>query len=1214
MDDDGEFALNLEAPPTLLTVSVESAPLRRRSLVLPAAAASPAAQPDNTVASASEAAVVPVVPRAESRRHHGTSGGARVPTPAVYPMATKLATSTQLKTPSAAPTNVTVQAQLRTKDPNSEPIDVDRSDAIGSGSALDKGPDIMAARVISESLEHGSAVVARHHDATRTPPASGTPAAHISSSSLLASAPARAVHTDVHAADPAVAAFARRSTSGGTLKRARVRDAQSAAAVATASADTFDALGLDARLVSKVCADVHGSHSHAAAARAAALQQPRGTGVGDAPAAGAVASTSAVSGIARGHLRDGFGLSRPTRVQRLVIPAALAGESVLARSETGSGKTLAFLLPIAHALLRAVGEAVGTAGGAEWAAAAALEGGGGAGPRAPRAALGTLAIILAPTRELCQQIYGVAARLLQPFPTIVPGIVAGGEKRKSEKARLRRGCALLVATPGRLLDHLRTTEAFDASRLAFLVLDEADRLLDLGFGGQVADIVAALRAQAARAATSGGRSSSASSWQTFLLSATLSPSVRELARAVLRPGETAQLVDAALSSAVDEPDVDDDEDGADAGGEAADSGNNTSNTAATTTSQAPATPPPATDVLSLTAPAQLTQAYSIVALKWRLVTLLAAVVDAAVRASKARRAVAAAAADASGADRPAATVGAKIIVFLSTTDAVDLHFHLFSALLPYMLPQGMLQRHGASSSVTAFSLHRLHGAMPQSVRTASFRAFAAAGSGLLLATDVAARGLDLPSVDAIIQADAPSDTLDYVHRVGRTGRRGEAGRALLLLQPHEAPYAALLGAAGLALAQEDAAPMLAALSRTTVPISMLEHLMTAHNGDAQKPAGSADATTPAAARDIGAADNADGSRGAAASIARIHGLVEAAERAGRGSGKSEGGAASAGSSMARRGEMHAVLWQAIAEEVVAHTGSLPSGAGALSGITLRVPQAATPAASQEHSDDRATASLTATTPVAAKSSSSSVLTLADLARAAFTSFVRAYATHDRSVRHIFHPRALHLGHAAKAFGLREPPTSVVSRDKKRSQWQDAAATAGAAVSAKRQRTDGGDAYVNAASAGDGRAQSGQSRRARSSTGALHWGGGGGSDGTAGPAASHASPPAAMHGRPPASAAGASAAAHISSKGSTGSSALPAAPRVSQSVSHRVRHAAPEFAGQRPAVGASSAGGGGGAVAAGATDSAAAATRQRRAQLHGAARAAQKKAAVSEFAA
>jgi hypothetical protein len=165
-----------------------------------------------------------------------------------------------------------------------------------------------------------------------------------------------------------------------------------------AACETFSELGLDARIVAKLTADaptpVAGRVAPASSAGAGSSTSGAPGGAhrasragGDAAAAGP--SSSAAAGVVRGHLRDGFGLKRPTRVQRLVVPRALTGTSLCVRSETGSGKTLAFLAPIVQSLLPLVDR--GTLARED----------------------GTLAIVLTPTRELCGQIFTVASRLLQ---------------------------------------------------------------------------------------------------------------------------------------------------------------------------------------------------------------------------------------------------------------------------------------------------------------------------------------------------------------------------------------------------------------------------------------------------------------------------------------------------------------------------------------------------------------------------------------------------------------------------------------------------------------------------------------------------------------------------------------------------------------------------------------------------------------------------------
>lgn len=105
---------------------------------------------------------------------------------------------------------------------------------------------------------------------------------------------------------------------------------------------------------------------------------------------------------------------------------------------------------------------------------------------------GTHAIIVSPTRELALQIHNVLKQLSQPFPKIVSTLIMGGEKKKSEKARLRKGVTIVIATPGRLLDHMQTTSAFIYSNTQYLILDEADRLLDLGFEKELRQIITSI--------------------------------------------------------------------------------------------------------------------------------------------------------------------------------------------------------------------------------------------------------------------------------------------------------------------------------------------------------------------------------------------------------------------------------------------------------------------------------------------------------------------------------------------------------------------------------------------------------------------------------------------------------------------------------------------------------------------------------------------------
>uniref|UniRef100_A0A8C3QZ63 ATP-dependent RNA helicase n=1 Tax=Cyanoderma ruficeps TaxID=181631 RepID=A0A8C3QZ63_9PASS len=173
-----------------------------------------------------------------------------------------------------------------------------------------------------------------------------------------------------------------------------------------------------------------------------------------------------------------------TSVQKQTIPVLLQGRDALVRSQTGSGKTLAYGIPLVQSLQ-------------------GMESKIQVGPTA-------LNIFLA------LQSFDTIQKLLKPFTWIVPGVLMGGEKRKSEKARLRKGINILISTPGRLVDHIKSTECIHFHRTQWLIIDEADRILDLGFEKDVAVILNALNAER-------------ETRQNVLLSATLTEGVTRLA-------------------------------------------------------------------------------------------------------------------------------------------------------------------------------------------------------------------------------------------------------------------------------------------------------------------------------------------------------------------------------------------------------------------------------------------------------------------------------------------------------------------------------------------------------------------------------------------------------------------------------------------------------------------------------------------------------------
>ncbi|KAG2489609.1 hypothetical protein HYH03_011889 [Edaphochlamys debaryana] len=514
-----------------------------------------------------------------------------------------------------------------------------------------------------------------------------------------------------------------------------------------------------------------GSLTHAAAAA-------------NAMAAGADAAAGwaqlGLAGSLVGQLET-LGFASPTPIQRKVLPVLLAGRDCLVKAQTGSGKTLCYLLPIINDLQSHQ-------------------------PRISRGE-GTHAIVLAPTRELCIQVSDVACALLKRYHWLVAGLLIGGENRAHEKARLRKGVTLLAASPGRLLDHLQSTAAFRTTELRWLVLDEADRLLDLGFEAKLRQIVDQINKRSSGAAPEGR-----------------GPGGSSTAAKVPKPTATAKVEEA-------DPEDEDEEGGAQGGrggragpgpGSAAAAGGGAGSGAAGERRQTvllsatlhkqlgaltelamrdPAVvgfdveqtgkggvrlvdgkPAPSGGagggggeeaMATYTLPSTLRQTWIEVPAKERLVALAALL-----KSRTARRRVG----------------GTKVVIFVSSCDGVEFLHHVLGDMWEAVAGSRLLP--------PACRLLKLHGDMLQAQRTETFAGFAKEGDGVLVCTDVAARGLDFPNVTCIIQYDVPGAPAEYVHRVGRSARMGAAGEAVLVLMPHEVPYVNLLRSRGVMLESE----------------------------------------------------------------------------------------------------------------------------------------------------------------------------------------------------------------------------------------------------------------------------------------------------------------------------------------------------------------------------------------------------------------------------
>ncbi|KAF1846694.1 DEAD-domain-containing protein [Cucurbitaria berberidis CBS 394.84] len=441
------------------------------------------------------------------------------------------------------------------------------------------------------------------------------------------------------------------------------------------------------------------------------------------------------------HMLNKMELKAPTAIQKAAIAQLVKDDSdAFIQAETGSGKTLAYLLPIVQRLMeisanmkkRKVDENV-------------------------QRNSGLFAIIMAPTRELSKQIALVLEKLLGCAHWLVATTVIGGEKKKSEKARLRKGINILVATPGRLVDHLEHTEALDVSNVRWLVLDEGDRLMELGFEQEIQKIVGALnlrmRAKKDDKLKIPGLPEKRT---TVLCSATMKMDVERLGQISLKDAVHIRA-DPSEKGQVENEGKDDQ---------------------------------------SFYAPAQLKQSYAVVAPKLRLVSLMSFLKRAFARKGSVM----------------------KAIVFISCADSVDFHFDMLTGDIEQKLkkkdeeakedekdddtqekkkkPKALQQADPTKLSVTnaespilstkthTVTAYRLHGSLQQSLRTSTLAHFTKNKEpSVLIATDVASRGLDLPNVDLVVEFDPAFAREDHLHRIGRTARAGRDGRACIFLMP-----------------------------------------------------------------------------------------------------------------------------------------------------------------------------------------------------------------------------------------------------------------------------------------------------------------------------------------------------------------------------------------------------------------------------------------------
>ncbi|MEW9837311.1 DEAD/DEAH box helicase [Mesorhizobium marinum] len=333
------------------------------------------------------------------------------------------------------------------------------------------------------------------------------------------------------------------------------------------------------------------------------------------------------------------GFDAPKPVQEKAIPPHLAGHDVLGVAQTGSGKTAAFALPI---LTKIIG--LGS-------------------KRSPKTAR---ALILAPTRELAVQIEDTV-KLLSKGLHISTALVLGGVSRGSQVKKIAPGVDVLVATPGRLTDLVRERD-LNLSETRWLVLDEADRMLDMGFINDVRRIAKAVHRDR----------------QTALFSATMPAEIEELARGIMKDPVHIEVAPQGTTAA------------------------------------------------------EITQSVVLARLKQKRKILSDMLAD------------------------PAMT---SVIVFARTKHGADRVLR-------------DLERDGFDAAV-------IHGNKSQNARQKALNGFRDGSVRILVATDIAARGIDVPGISHVVNFDLPDEAESYVHRIGRTGRNGRDGAAITLVDPSE---------------------------------------------------------------------------------------------------------------------------------------------------------------------------------------------------------------------------------------------------------------------------------------------------------------------------------------------------------------------------------------------------------------------------------------------
>ena len=340
------------------------------------------------------------------------------------------------------------------------------------------------------------------------------------------------------------------------------------------------------------------------------------------------------------------GYETATEIQAKSIPIALKGEDIIGSAKTGSGKSLAFLIPTVEYILNH--------------------------PKNE----GIQSLVITPTRELALQLYDLAKSLMNDNGTTYVLVIGGGNRKKEAEKLSSSEARIIICTPGRLIDHMVNTKKFNYNNIKILIIDEADKILKIGFEEELTEIIKLIPKNR----------------QTLLFSATITPKVEDLITLSVKNYENIRIKSS-------DPTV-----------------------------------------------STLEKGYLIIDADKKFLFLFTFF-----KKNK----------------------NSKILVFFATCKEVE----FYSSLLNYV-------------DVPVLSIT---GEYKQQKRSTTFMEFCSLDKGILLCTDVAQRGLDIPDVDWVIQYDPPHDPEEYLHRVGRTARgANKVGKALLMIMPNEINFIRML--------------------------------------------------------------------------------------------------------------------------------------------------------------------------------------------------------------------------------------------------------------------------------------------------------------------------------------------------------------------------------------------------------------------------------------